>query len=99
MLKAKTRIKAHVNGEVVEFAIGQEVKGLSEGQVTELKASGALEDTVELAKAEKVAAQAQDKALDAFMAEREAIQAGQADLAPSEAPASGKGASQGGKKA
>ena len=42
MLKAKTRIKAHVNGEVIEFAIGQEVKGLSEGQVTELKASGAL---------------------------------------------------------
>lgn len=99
MLKAKTRIKAHVNGEVIEFAIGQEVKGLSEGQVAELKTSGALEDTVELAEAEKVAAQAQGKALDAFMAEREAIQAGQADLAPSEAPTPAKSETKGGKKA
>ena len=50
MLKAKTRIKAHVNGEVIEFAIGEEVKGLSAAQVAELKAAGALEDTAELAK-------------------------------------------------
>ena len=99
MLKAKTRIKAHVNGEVIEFAIGQEVKGLSDGQVAELKASGSLEDTVELAKAEKAEGQAAAKALEAFEAEREAFQAAKADLAPSEAPTPAKSEDKGGKKA
>lgn len=95
MLKAKTRIKAHVNGEVIEFAIGEEVKGLSAAQVAELKAAGALEDTAELAKEEKAASQAQAEALEAFQAERKAVQAAQAELTPSEAPTAAKG----GKKA
>lgn len=95
MLKAKTRIKAHVNGEVIEFAIGQEVKGLSAAQITELKGAHALEDTADLAKEEKAASLAQAEALEAFQAEREAIQAAQAELTPSEAPTAAKG----GKKA
>lgn len=72
-LIANMTIRALLDGERVEFEPGEEVTGLPDHDVRELKASGALYDEAEEAAASRRIAADDRKARAAFDAERQAV--------------------------
>lgn len=90
MLKANVRVVAYVDGERVEFQPGEEVTGLHPHDIAELKASGAIEDSNETARAEDRADREAKQAQADFEAQRAAVTA-QLESIQTGVPANGAG--------
>lgn len=81
-LIAKTRVVAGSGEGRKEFAVGAEVTGLSDHDITQLKRMGALADTADENRAAKAQARERDRAAREFAAAREDVLAAKASVQP-----------------